>query len=123
MRDLTKTPKVVAGLAGGGLALGLGLAFLLELVLDRSLKRPQEVITRLKLPFFLAIPYMNGNGKLALPEGVGNPKLLPPSSDEPEAAEGAGASNNALAPAQNGPVAPGTRSTLCARSMKLCATS
>ncbi|MCP5533239.1 MAG: hypothetical protein H7A48_08705 [Akkermansiaceae bacterium] len=51
-----KSKKLILGLAGGGLALGLGLAFLIELLLDRRVKRPVEIQTRLQLPLLLTIP-------------------------------------------------------------------
>jgi uncharacterized protein involved in exopolysaccharide biosynthesis/Mrp family chromosome partitioning ATPase len=81
VRDTTKTYKLVAGIAGGGVALGLSLAFLLEMVLDRSFKRPHEVASRLGLPFFLTVPSLNGHRPLRLSEGGGPVKLLPPGSD------------------------------------------
>ena len=84
-RDLQKAPKVIAGLGVGGIVLGLGLAFLLEMVLDRSFKRPQEVTNRLKLPFFLAIPYLNGKMKLRLPPGGAKMKLLTPAGENSDA--------------------------------------
>ena len=101
-RDLLKAAKLLAGIAGGGVALGLGLAFLLELFLDRSFKRPQEVVSRLGLPFLLSVPYLNGNRPLPLSNGRGPAKLLPPGSDT--AAAGV-APDKALAPAPRAPVA------------------
>ena len=41
---------------------GIALAFLLELYLDPTLKRPIEVETRLHLPLFLSIPDAGQNG-------------------------------------------------------------
>ena len=52
------TMKIVFGLAGGGMAAGLGLAFMLELLLDRRVKRPMEFQTRLQLPLLLSIPFV-----------------------------------------------------------------
>ena len=52
------TQKIVLGLAGGGMALGVGLAFLIELLLDRRVKRPTEIQARLQLPLLLSIPYI-----------------------------------------------------------------
>ena len=43
--------KMVLGLAGGGIALGIGLAFLIELILNRTVKRPLELETLLGLPY------------------------------------------------------------------------
>jgi Mrp family chromosome partitioning ATPase len=53
-----KTKKIIMGLAGGGMALGLGLAFLIELLFDRRVKRPIEIRTRLQLPLMLSIPFI-----------------------------------------------------------------
>lgn len=53
-----KTTKIILGLAGGGLALGLGLAFLIEMLFDRRVKRPIEIQTRLQLPLLLTIPFI-----------------------------------------------------------------
>ncbi|HEY1122151.1 MAG TPA: Wzz/FepE/Etk N-terminal domain-containing protein, partial [Haloferula sp.] len=50
--------KIMLGLCGAGFALGLGLAFLLELVVDRRITRPTEIETRLQVPLMLSIPYV-----------------------------------------------------------------
>jgi uncharacterized protein involved in exopolysaccharide biosynthesis/Mrp family chromosome partitioning ATPase len=55
--------KLLLGLAGGGLALGLALALLSELVLNRSVKRPLELEKRLGAPPLISIPYSNSNGR------------------------------------------------------------
>ncbi|MEK7954396.1 GumC family protein [Luteolibacter soli] len=52
------TKKVMLGLCGGGFALGLLVAFLLELVVDRRIARPTEIETRLQVPLMLSIPYV-----------------------------------------------------------------
>jgi Mrp family chromosome partitioning ATPase/capsular polysaccharide biosynthesis protein len=57
-----KTVKTVVGLAVGGMLAGLTLAFLLELILDRSVKRPSEIVTKLRLPLFISIPEAQKNG-------------------------------------------------------------
>jgi polysaccharide biosynthesis transport protein len=67
---VTKTrDKIALGIAGGGLALGLGIALLSELVLSRSYKRRSEVEHRLHAPVMLSIPYQKqtANGRLRLP--------------------------------------------------------
>ena len=38
---------------------GVGLAFLIELVLDHSVRRSEEIPTKLRLPLFLTIPLLN----------------------------------------------------------------
>lgn len=55
-RDNSKTMKVVAGLSVAGLALGLGWAFLIELLFDRSVRRPAQVERMLNLPLLISIP-------------------------------------------------------------------
>ncbi|MCU0779028.1 MAG: AAA family ATPase, partial [Akkermansiaceae bacterium] len=52
------TQKIILGLAGGGLALGLGLAFMLELLFNRKIERSVEIQTRLQLPLMLSIPFV-----------------------------------------------------------------
>src|SRR5204863_8738774 len=47
LRAITTKDKIAFGLSGGGLAFGLALAMLRELVLDRTVKRPLELETRL----------------------------------------------------------------------------
>ncbi len=51
-----KTLKFMAGAALGGVAFGLAWAFLLELFLDRSIKRPVDIERRIGVPLFLSIP-------------------------------------------------------------------
>jgi uncharacterized protein involved in exopolysaccharide biosynthesis/Mrp family chromosome partitioning ATPase len=57
-----KLKKMAAMLAFGGIATGLALAFLIEMFLDRSLKRPVEIESKLGLPLFISIPDFNRNG-------------------------------------------------------------
>jgi Mrp family chromosome partitioning ATPase len=59
----TKRVKISGMLAGGGIALALALAFLIEFYLDRSVKRPAEIENKLKMPLFLSIPDVIRNGK------------------------------------------------------------
>ena len=61
-----KMKKIVLGLAGGGIGLGIGLAFLIELILNRTVKRPLELETLLGLPIWLSIPYLNGSNRFRL---------------------------------------------------------
>ena len=58
--------KILMGLAGGGLALGIGLALLIELVLDRTIKRSLDLETRLRIPLLLSIPNFAHVGHLRL---------------------------------------------------------
>jgi uncharacterized protein involved in exopolysaccharide biosynthesis len=52
------TMNVIYGLASGGFALGVGLAFLIELVIDPRVKRPGEIRTRLQMPLIMTIPHV-----------------------------------------------------------------
>ena len=56
-----KIKKVAAILVVGGIVTGLALAFLIDMFLDRSLKRPVEVESKLGLPLFISIPDFTQN--------------------------------------------------------------
>src|SRR5205823_3224770 len=74
MLDTKKRDKVALGLAGGGIALGVALALLRGLFLNRTVGRPLQLETRLHIPLMLSIPYANGrNGHRALPRN-GSPE-------------------------------------------------
>ena len=64
--------KIALGLAGGGLALGIALVLLRELVLNRTVSRPSELENRLRIPLMLSIPNKNSrNGHSPrLPNGT-----------------------------------------------------
>jgi polysaccharide biosynthesis transport protein len=76
--------KIALGLAGGGMALGIGIAFLIELLFDRRVKRPTEIQARLQLPLLLSIPYIRRKerGGLMLSHDSGAPRLA--AGDETE---------------------------------------
>jgi polysaccharide biosynthesis transport protein len=57
-----KLRKKAAVLAVGGIAFGLALAFLIEMFLDHSIKRPVEIEQKLRLPLFVSIPDFGQNG-------------------------------------------------------------
>jgi succinoglycan biosynthesis transport protein ExoP len=63
----TTRDKIALGFAGGGLALGLAVALLFELVLSHSYKRRSEIELQLRSPVMLTIPYQGANGRLRLP--------------------------------------------------------
>jgi uncharacterized protein involved in exopolysaccharide biosynthesis/Mrp family chromosome partitioning ATPase len=73
---VTKTrDKIALGLAGGGIALGIALALLKGLVLNKTVGRPLQLETQLHIPLMLSIPY--ANGRFALPRnGSQNPEAL-----------------------------------------------
>ena len=60
-----KTLKIVAGLAVGGLAIGLGWAFGLEFFGDTSVRRPIQVTGQMRMPLFLSIPRLAALGDKA----------------------------------------------------------
>jgi succinoglycan biosynthesis transport protein ExoP len=71
-----KTGKTVGLLAAGGILGGLALAFLMELILDRSVKRPSEIETKLGLPLFISIPDAQKNGHGKCDRLIGGARLL-----------------------------------------------
>jgi uncharacterized protein involved in exopolysaccharide biosynthesis/Mrp family chromosome partitioning ATPase len=72
--------KISLGLVGGGMALGIALALLKGLVLNRAIGRPLQLETHLNIPLMLSIPYSKArqNGHLALPSNgsEANPAAL-----------------------------------------------
>jgi len=67
--------KIALGLAGGGMALGIALALLKGLALNRTVGRPLQLETQLHIPLMISIPYSNGrNGHLVLPPN-GSPAI------------------------------------------------
>jgi Mrp family chromosome partitioning ATPase len=73
-----KRDKIVLGLAGAGLALGIGLALLKGLMLNRTVGRPLELETHLHIPLMLSIPYSNArNGHPSLTNGSSAAAIVP----------------------------------------------
>src|SRR5260221_3012770 len=65
--------KTVMGIAGTGLAVGIGIMLLIELILDHSVKRSVELEKRLQVPLLLAIPYLtSGYRRLRLRDAEDN---------------------------------------------------
>ena len=60
-----KRDKVALGCAIGGLAIGIAIALLRELILNQTLKRPSEIEAQLHTPLLLAIPDTSSNGRPA----------------------------------------------------------
>src|SRR5438309_1153346 len=90
---VTKTrDKTVLGLAGGGLALGVGLALLFELVFNPSYKRRSEVELQLRSPVMLSIPYQG------IKQGINSRLRLPWKNGQRAAKKAADQSNANLAP-------------------------
>jgi succinoglycan biosynthesis transport protein ExoP len=51
--------KAVVGIAGSGFAVGIAIALLIELILDKTIKRSLELEKQLRIPVLLSIPYLN----------------------------------------------------------------
>lgn len=62
VRENKETLKLVAVALLFGVFGGIVLGFIIELVLDHSVRRPEEIRTTLHLPLFLTIPYLSRNG-------------------------------------------------------------
>jgi uncharacterized protein involved in exopolysaccharide biosynthesis/Mrp family chromosome partitioning ATPase len=75
-QDWKKTNKTTAMLAVGGIVAGLAWAFLFELILDRSVRRPIEIEAKLKVPLFLSIPDVRRNGYPRLAKAAERRRLL-----------------------------------------------
>jgi Mrp family chromosome partitioning ATPase len=65
--DMKKLLKLVAAAFSGCVGLGFGLAFLIDMVLDRTLRRRQDVVRHLHLPVFLTIPDTNWRKRIHFP--------------------------------------------------------
>jgi len=65
-RDFKSLLKWVVRIFGTCVAMGLGLAFMIDFVLDHTIKRRVEVERHLQLPLLLAIPDSNRRGWLGL---------------------------------------------------------
>jgi polysaccharide biosynthesis transport protein len=65
-RDASRRLKMTGAALAGGVGFGLALAFLLELILDRTVRRAPELEGRLNIPLFMSIPYVNGKAMRTL---------------------------------------------------------
>jgi polysaccharide biosynthesis transport protein len=72
--DTKKMKKLVGMVLAGCIGMGLGLAFLIDLFLDRSIKRASDIERHLHLPVFLSIPDTSWGGWLRLPSWLGGPR-------------------------------------------------
>lgn len=88
-RDGSGLKKKLLMAIGGGIGVGLALAFLLELVLNQKVRRPGDIRTQFHLPLLLTIPDFGRNGhRRRLPGGKGQAKFL---------TNGEGSTENAVA--------------------------
>lgn len=75
-RAASKTVKIMAMALFGGVFGSLALAFVFELYLDPTLRRPADIQSKLGLPLFLSIPYMNGKHEARAAEMIRRGRLL-----------------------------------------------
>jgi polysaccharide biosynthesis transport protein len=75
-RAKSKTFKMMAAAILFGVCGGFALAFVTELKLDTSIKRPIDVETRLRIPLFISIPQVSKNGSHRLAGAARNEPLL-----------------------------------------------
>jgi len=76
----SSTRKILMILAGGGIGFGIALAFLIELVLQRRIKRPGDIERRLGAGLMLSIPFLGKNSHrntLMLETGPADYRLRP----------------------------------------------
>lgn len=81
--DRKKSSKIKMGVSFGGIVAGLAWAFIIELFLDRSVRRPIDVERILGLPLFLTIPALKRKRKTR------RAKAPPEKSDRPNRANDA----------------------------------
>lgn len=76
-QDWRQAQKTLAMVAFSGLLAGLLWAFLIEFYLDRSVKRAEDVLTKLRMPFSLSIPDLNRQSRRLLsgPAAPARPQL------------------------------------------------
>jgi uncharacterized protein involved in exopolysaccharide biosynthesis/Mrp family chromosome partitioning ATPase len=89
-RDWAKAYKLMAMVALGGIFAGLAWAFLIELYLDRSVRRPVEIEAKLKLPLFLSIPDVSWNSHSRLAKTAERRQLRLHNATEDDAPAGGG---------------------------------
>jgi Mrp family chromosome partitioning ATPase len=97
-QDWKKTTKTTTMWAFGGIFAGLAWAFLIELFLDRSVRRPVEIEAKLKLPLFLSIPDVRRNGHSRLARTAERRRLQLHNATETDAPVG----GDVPAPGKNG---------------------
>ena len=96
-----KLKKIILAILGGGFALAFGLAFVIELFLSQTVKRPIELERKVGLPTFMYLPRVRRQRLKKRP-------ALPPAPDRPRIGDGETAPAAASDPAEAlAPVLPG----------------
>lgn len=62
-KTIRDVKKIVLGLGVGGLAVGVAMALLIELVLDRTVKRSHDLENRMSIPLLMSIPNFVARGR------------------------------------------------------------
>ncbi len=81
-RDFGRLYKNLLMAVAGGFILGLIMAFLMELLFDRSLKRSKDVESAIAVPLFLSIPAMRLRSAFSGPRTNGDTDALAPSGSK-----------------------------------------
>ena len=68
--DFGKRDAIAAGLAGGGLIFGCGLAVALGLMFDRTLKRSSEIEDKARLSFLASVPLIRSRSRNGSRDGA-----------------------------------------------------
>ncbi len=89
-RDMKKLRKLIGGAFAGLAGLGLTLAFLLDFVINKTIRRSADIERQLHMPVFLTIPDTTWTGKLKLPwakpEPAAGPQVAITDGSNPEMA-------------------------------------
>jgi polysaccharide biosynthesis transport protein len=94
--DTKKLRKIVMGAFGGSVACGLGLAFLFDLVINRTIRCPADIERHLRMRVFLTVPDTSWRKRLRLPGGLAG--LLGQKPPPEPGASGAGPAETGLLP-------------------------
>ncbi|MFT3781728.1 MAG: Wzz/FepE/Etk N-terminal domain-containing protein [Nibricoccus sp.] len=73
----SKRIVIVPAIAVGGFVIGLAWAFLIELYVDRSLRRPSEIERKLDLPLFLSMPQITRKDRKKVSKAIVSTKSTP----------------------------------------------
>ena len=84
----SKLSKLMAMVLLGSIAAALGLAYLIEFHLDKTIKRPLEIEGRLGSPLLLSIPFFGSNAKSRLFSAKKKARALTEHASKTDAADG-----------------------------------
>jgi uncharacterized protein involved in exopolysaccharide biosynthesis/Mrp family chromosome partitioning ATPase len=99
-REARQLVKTLGTVVAAGVFGGIALAFVFELFLDPTVRRPGEIETRLRLPLFLTIPYTRRNGHLKLTKGSPAKNIQPVAGKPTETPKEVAPSGGDVAPWQ-----------------------